>query len=289
MKEPTETKDELKRKRPPFTIVENSIIKDTTISKHAILVYLVLCMFADSDTASCFPGYKQIANLARCSRSTVQIAIQELVDKGYVNKTVRRVSGKKEADTNLYIITGKSKTKRKPSQSDVSTSQGDKKGIPSSGTPIPESGTRCTGERYTGVPSIGKELDPIELDPVNKRENVASQPPSNRDIYHFFEQTFKKANPEFFQQLTKKAYGKEGQALKRLEAIALNKPDPLAWAKDFIATVHRMKKSGDKMYGSWPLLASTLASHAALPRILEAMKRQGVSPETERIAEEMFS
>lgn len=97
--------------------------------------------------------------------------------------------------------------------------------------------------------------------------DVASQP-HDWEIYHFFEKTFRKANPDYFKQLSKKAFGKEGTALQKLEAIALDKPDPMAWANDFLDTAQHMRNSKDKLYRSWPFLASTLACPECGGRVL---------------------
>jgi len=266
-----EQKDELKRKRLPFTIVENKIIKDGSVSKHALLVYVILCMFADNDSSTCFPSYNTIAQYARCSRSTAQVAVKELIEKGYVRKTAQTVKGKKEPDANLYLITGKSKRKGK-------------EGIPSSGTPIPDSGTGCTGERYTGIPSSGKELDSLELDSLNYNSREGGK----RPIYHFLLNTFKKGNPEYW-KTGKRAYEAQGKAIKALEEAAqkLRPEDPLGWCKELIATFRRLKKSGDKMY-QHPFKPSTLNSEGIFSHLLEAMEKKEVSAETKKIAAELW-
>lgn len=106
MKKPTEKQDELKRKRPPFTIVENKIIEDPKISKYALLVYLVLCKFADHNSNTCFPRFRTIAQYARCGVTSAKKAVVELVEAGYIRKTTRKLPGRDALESNLYEIAG---------------------------------------------------------------------------------------------------------------------------------------------------------------------------------------
>ncbi len=124
---------ELKRKRPPFTMIENVLIEDERVSKHALIVCLVLCYHVDKN-ARCFPKLRKIAVEARCSRSTVQKAIDELIELGYITKQTRRKEGSKEHTSSIYTIIG-----------------------------LLLSGRGSTVERYTGLPPGGKELDSSEL------------------------------------------------------------------------------------------------------------------------------
>lgn len=97
------SRDQLKRQRPPFTILEDRILDDERISKHGLLVYWVLCRHADSH-AQCFPSIRRIGKQTRISSSTVWEAIEELVVAGYVSRQKRTVPGKHEKVSNLYTI-----------------------------------------------------------------------------------------------------------------------------------------------------------------------------------------
>ena len=100
-----EVEGELKRDRLPFTQIENAIVKDDSISKHALIVYLVLCYHADKDGRNSFPGLNTIQKEARSGKTTVIEAIKELVDAGYITKEKRRnPNNPKVLTSNLYTI-----------------------------------------------------------------------------------------------------------------------------------------------------------------------------------------
>ncbi len=193
MNKPTPTA-ELKRKRPPFTMIENVLIEDERISKHALIVCIVLCYHADKN-AKCFPKLRKIAAEARCSRSTVQKAIDELIELGYITKQTRRKEGSKEYTSCIYTIIG----------------------LPLSGTPIPLSGKGSTVERYTGIPPGGKEQDPLEQDPINQKEIAAQEAAVElpaKSPHGRIQLIFQELHGKQFSN-----YGKEGKAIKSLIAI----------------------------------------------------------------------
>lgn len=250
------TEDKLRRKRPPFTLIENAVIKDLEISGYALLVYTVLCMHADHEDGTCFPGFAEIGKYSRCSRSTIKRALKELIDYGYVEKETRKVPGRQENDSNLYTITGRKKRGR-VSEDLRRVSQN-----PGWGLREPRVGSVRTPNQIQGTRSTNQ---------IQREEDAASQP-HDRSVYHFFEKSFIDANPELFKH-NRSAYGKEGPAIRKLEAIAMEKADPLAWAQQFLDTVRRMQRSGDKLYSSWPFLPSVLCGNGILPRVLQEMRR----------------
>ncbi len=178
---------ELKRERPPFTILEDSILEDQRISKHGLLVYWVLCRHADHK-ACCFPSIRKIAKGARISTSTVWAAVEELIKTGYIKKRTRLIPGKKEKNSNLYTIL-------------YTCSHTD---------------TPCIGGRKTRVSPGDKELYPLELDTIKNKE-IAAQgaavelpaKSSHRRIQLIFEELHG-------QQFSN--YGKEGKSIKQLIA-----------------------------------------------------------------------
>ena len=186
---------QLKRKRPPFTMIENVLIEDERISKHALIVCIVLCYHADKN-AKCFPGLKRIAGEARCSRSTAQKAIKELIKFGYIAKQTRRENGSKEYTSCIYTIIG----------------------IPSSGTPIPSSGIGYTAQNHTGIPPGGTELYSLKPNSLNKKE-IASQGAAvelpAKSPHGRIRIIFEELHGKQFSN-----YGKEGENIKRLIKIA---------------------------------------------------------------------
>ncbi|MBA7524705.1 hypothetical protein ES705_16847 [subsurface metagenome] len=163
-----EKKISIKRKRPPFTIIENAIIQDKNISKHAMMVYLVLCMHADKNGKDSYPGLKTIERESRSGHTTVIDAIKELVNAGYVIKEQRRNPKKPDGYlSNLYTITGKRK-----------------EGTPNQegGTPNQEGGV-LPDETDNNIPSFN--IDPINN---NNKEEVVVEFHSQKNGDIFFSQ-----------------------------------------------------------------------------------------------------
>jgi len=98
---------EVKRKRLPFTMVENAIIQDERLNKSDVMVYLILCMHADKNGKDCYPSIKTIARESRSSKDTVIESIKNLVKYDYLIKERRMdPNNPKRCINNLYTITG---------------------------------------------------------------------------------------------------------------------------------------------------------------------------------------
>ncbi len=79
-----------------------SIYADGSLSHRAKVVYMYLCDRSGSK-AMCWPGIKTVAADLKLSRSTVKRALNELADKGYIEKAARyRSNG--SSTSNLYIL-----------------------------------------------------------------------------------------------------------------------------------------------------------------------------------------
>lgn len=114
------------RKRPPFTQLENAILEDEQVSKHALMVYWVLCKHANRDGEDSFPSLNTIAQESRSGRTTVVKAVKELIKLGYIKKECRkREDNPKVCTSNLYTILTQYKYEKahSPSQDHPSPSQ----------------------------------------------------------------------------------------------------------------------------------------------------------------------
>ena len=114
------------RKRPPFTQLENAIPEDEQVSKHALMVYWVLCKHANRDGEDSFPSLNTIAQESRSGRTTVVKAVKELIKLGYIKKECRkREDNPKVCTSNLYTILTQYKYEKahSPSQDHPSPSQ----------------------------------------------------------------------------------------------------------------------------------------------------------------------
>ena len=89
----------------PFTMIENAVIMDLSLSKEAIMVYLALCLHADK-SGKCFPSLTTIARESRSSRLTVTRCLKKLCGLGYL-VCASRDDGKGGRASNLYTIKGK--------------------------------------------------------------------------------------------------------------------------------------------------------------------------------------
>ena len=75
-------------RRLPFTLIENIILEDQTLSQVDILVYLAIAKHADGE-GTCWPSMATIGKLARCARETVARSLTHLEARGYLKRTAR--------------------------------------------------------------------------------------------------------------------------------------------------------------------------------------------------------
>lgn len=96
-------KDERKHS---FTIVDNRIFTSDHVSKSAeIAVYAVLCRHASNDTRKSFVRVRKIAEMARCSESSVRRALSTLCEAGLIKAEKRRSDSGRQL-CNTYTIIG---------------------------------------------------------------------------------------------------------------------------------------------------------------------------------------
>ena len=74
-----------KKKESPKTVFQRSICdKDSSLSSKARLVLFVLSTHMNNTCGSCWPGQRTIAEETGLSRSTVQRALEECKEKGWI-------------------------------------------------------------------------------------------------------------------------------------------------------------------------------------------------------------
>ena len=78
----------VERRRLPFTLIENIILEDQTLSRVDILVYLAIAKHADGE-GTCWPSMATIGKLARCARETVARSLSHLEARGYLKRSPR--------------------------------------------------------------------------------------------------------------------------------------------------------------------------------------------------------
>jgi len=88
-----------------FAVIPETVLYSEQISGNAVRVYGVLRRHADKDDNSCHPGRARIAKLAHISPSSVDRAIQQLVEAGFVTVHHRRDPENPDRSlSNRYVI-----------------------------------------------------------------------------------------------------------------------------------------------------------------------------------------
>lgn len=88
----------------PFTIIDNSILEDESLTAYEKIIYAVLCKFANQKNNTCFPSITTIQKLAGCGKMTVIRGIKKLEERNYIKKEKRQHEHNREYATNLYSI-----------------------------------------------------------------------------------------------------------------------------------------------------------------------------------------
>ena len=92
-----------------FTIVNDQVIEDESLSGVEVLTFMALAYFANNKTGVCWPSIKSIVQKAHASERSVQRALKVLTEKGYLKCEERE--GKDGGQTsNLYTILAKRTT-----------------------------------------------------------------------------------------------------------------------------------------------------------------------------------
>ena len=84
-----------------FSMVPEWLI-DSGCTDKALRLYVVLARYADNDDLTAYPGRGLLAKRMHCHRSSVDRAVEELIDLGAITKQVRFVEGK--YTSSLYTI-----------------------------------------------------------------------------------------------------------------------------------------------------------------------------------------
>lgn len=86
-----------------FTALPNWIIRETELTRNALLVLLALAGRANA-SGYCFPSHQTIAREARCSPASVKRAIGELITAGFVSTEHRIRPGDGGYTSNGYAV-----------------------------------------------------------------------------------------------------------------------------------------------------------------------------------------
>ncbi len=78
------------------TTISNAPFADGRLTRHALVVYVVIAMHAQASSGNSAASVRQIAREARCGTETAQFALRDLLALGYVEKMV---GGPRKAST----------------------------------------------------------------------------------------------------------------------------------------------------------------------------------------------
>ena len=91
------------RRSVPFVMVTRKVIEDETLKASDKSLYAALCMYADNDTAECFPSRETLWKKAGISDKTFRNSLEKLEERGYI-KVVPRHSEDGRRLSNLYVL-----------------------------------------------------------------------------------------------------------------------------------------------------------------------------------------
>ena len=93
----------LDRRNVPFVMVSRAVIEDETIKASDKSVYSVLCMYADNNTADCWPSRDTLLKKAGISDRTLRNSLKTLEERGYI-EVIKRYADNGRQLSNLYVL-----------------------------------------------------------------------------------------------------------------------------------------------------------------------------------------
>jgi len=94
--------------------ISKDFVCDTSLSRHARFLFVVLRSFASPTSPSPFPKVTTLCHLLDVNRDTLAKYMQELVDKGHVEKEQRLMGGNVFGSNQYYLDEFPSKNSKKP-------------------------------------------------------------------------------------------------------------------------------------------------------------------------------
>ena|SRR5690625_1121918 len=91
------------RRKVPFVMVTRAVLEDELLKAADKSVYATLCMYADNQTADCWPSRETLLNKAGVSDKTLRNSLKTLEESGYI-EVVNRYAGDGRQLSNLYVL-----------------------------------------------------------------------------------------------------------------------------------------------------------------------------------------
>ena len=211
-----------------FAIVPEWFI-DSGVSDKAFRLYTVLAKYADNQDGTAYPGRSRLAKRMGCSRSSVDRALEELIDMGAVSKQRRYADGRWTSSLYTVYRTGPRRT-HATSPTDATT-------------PSPTHATTSSHGRR-------KELD----QELHQRELLAAAPRERKpDPLWDTMLSVCGIDPP---TLTRTARGQVNKALKELREIGATPSDLEAKAAAYRKTWPGMSLTPTALVKHWAQLAT---------------------------------
>lgn len=125
-----------------FTVVPDAIIDDLRVGPHGLLAYLAIRRHVGADGLA-WPRRQRLSELMRCSVRTVDKALEELREYGYMAYESGKAAGKSN-HYELFEVGGAQEVPR-----------------------------GCAGDAQGGAQEVRTEVDPVEVDPG--KEDIAAE------------------------------------------------------------------------------------------------------------------
>lgn len=93
----------LDRRNSPFVMVTRAVLEDTSLKSADKSIYSILCMYADNNTADCWPSRSTLLNKAGVSDRTLRNSLKTLKKRGYIDIIYRHAEDGRQL-SNMYVL-----------------------------------------------------------------------------------------------------------------------------------------------------------------------------------------
>lgn len=84
-------------------MVTQAVLEDSTLKAADKSVYSILCMYADNNTADCWPSRETLLEKSGVSDKTLRNSIRKLKERGYIDVIERRAEDGRRL-SNIYVL-----------------------------------------------------------------------------------------------------------------------------------------------------------------------------------------
>ena len=206
-------------------------VLELPLSDKAIRLYAILSKYADNADGTSYPGRGTLAKLMCCHRTSVDRAVQELIDARCITKQVRYKEGR--FTSSLYTV------RRIPPNSDVGGSR--------THATTPSSADATTSSRPCDI-----ELEPQNVEPQELLAPAAQEKPAKKKDELF--EAIASACGIDIRQLTGSSRGQLNKATKELRDIGAEPGEVEPKAKAYRKLYENAALTPSALVKHWPSL-----------------------------------